>query len=412
MQKLFLSFALALHALFTFAQAPETNLIAYFNFEDTLNRTLVDVTSKGSSGIFLGNPVEQGCGISGKSVRLDGVTNRIIFFGPINDYFKSGDFSISLYFKPETTGGQAQALFCKADSCNADRFLGVRVSNISRYVEATIRENQATKKSLIKGTYDKACWHHLVLVKTKDDITIYLDGKQSSRVATNGAYSLASTAPFTIAEHQCLGSNLLRFKGELDEMRFYSRKILPNEIKLLYKPVDRILTRDTVVYINNSSFQAQTTRSCANRFKWTPEDGVSDPLSRTPIITPNETTIYALKFTDEESGCSTTDSVLIKVIDPALVGCTQVLLPNAFTPNGDNLNEEFRISNPYAIEKLFSFEIYNRWGAKIFATDDRFAGWSGDVGGKISTTDTFVYKVEYECAGKRENVSGTFTLMR
>ena len=412
MQKQFFALALLLNTVFAFAQAPENNLEAHFDFESIADNSLVDVTNKGSSGIFLGDTVTQGCGISGKSVRLDGSTNAIVFFGRINDQFKGGDFTISLYFKPETTGGQAQALFCKADACDADHFLGVRLSAISRYVEATIRENRTNKKTLIKGNYNKACWHHLVLVKTKDDITLYLDGKLSNRVPISSAYSLTSTAPFTIAEHQCRGSNLVRFKGELDEMYVYSRKFLPSEIKLLYTPVDKILTRDTVVYINNSSFQAQTTRTCANKFKWMPEDGVSDPLSRTPIITPTETTIYALKFTDEASGCSTTDSVLIKVIDPALVGCTQVLLPNAFTPNGDNLNEIFYISNPYAIEKLVSFEVFNRWGARVFTTDDKFTGWSGEIGGKISTTDTFVYKVEYECGGKRENLSGTFTLMR
>ena len=393
------------------AQIPERNLIAHFDFENIQNASLTDVSGNGSSGVFIGDSVLQGCGISGKSARLDGVTNRIIFFGGINDQFKNGDFTLSLYFKPETTS-QTQALLCKADSCGAEHFLGVRVSTLSRYVEWKARENLQTKQSLLKGVYNKSCWHHLVLVKTKAFMYMYLDGKLAKSTPTNGQYNLISNAPLTIAEHQCLGSDLVRFKGELDEMYVYSRELLPAEIKQLYQPVDKILTRDTVVYLGNSSFQAFTTRTCANRFEWKPETTVSNPLARTPIITPTETTIYALKFIDELSGCSTTDSLLVKVIDPTKVGCSKVLLPKAFTPNGDNLNDEFYISNPYAIEKLASFEIYNRWGNRVFATDDKFGRWNGDVGAQKSTTDTYIYKIEYECADKREIVTDTFTLMR
>jgi gliding motility-associated-like protein len=344
-------------------------------------------------------------------VRLDGVTNRIIFFGGINDQFKSNDFTLSLYYKPEITG-QAQALICKADSCDANKFFGVRISTLSRYVEMKIRENKLTKQSLLKGVYGKACWHHLVIVKTRANITMYIDGKISKTIPTNGQYSITSTAPLTIAEHQCLGSDLVRFKGELDEMYMYSRELLPAEIKQLYRPIDKILTRDTIVYLGNSSFKAFTSKTCANRFQWLPVETISNPLIATPIITPTENTIYSLKFIDDASGCSTTDSLFVKVIDPSKVGCSQVLLPKAFTPNGDNLNEEFYISNPYAIENLYSFEIFNRWGSRVFASDDKFARWNGEVGGKASTTDTFIYKIEYDCAGKREIISDTFTLMR
>jgi gliding motility-associated-like protein len=414
MQKIsfFFLFSLLLNLTSVFGQVPPSSrLVAHFDFENIGNNTLTDVSGNGSSGILIGDTMTQGCGISGKSLHLDGVTNRIIFFGGINDQFKSGDFSISLYFKPEITG-QLQGLLCKGDSCQADKFFDVKIGTIQRYALMNMRENKVTKNSILKGVYGKACWHNLVIAKGQNEIVLYLDGKEAKKIPTNGKYNLTSNAPLTIAEHQCLGNDLVRFKGELDEMYMYSKQLTASEVKQLYTPIDKILTRDTVVYLGRSTFQAFTTKTCADQFEWKPAATISNPAIRNPIITPTETTIYALTFKDNVSGCSTTDSVLVKVIDPDKVGCTEVLLPKAFTPNGDNLNEEYGISNPYAIEKLLSFEIYNRWGSRVFGTDDKFGKWNGEIGGKIGTTDTYIYKIEYECANKKQTISNTFTLMR
>jgi gliding motility-associated-like protein len=397
----------------SFAQQPTRGLVAHFDFEDTLRSTLVDISNNLSSGAFFGNPMRQGCGISGKSIRLDGVTNGIYFLGPISDAIRTGDFTLSIYFKPENTSNtQVQNLFTKGDSCNAERFFGVKVGVFQRNVFLEMRENKLTKNSKLKGLYGKACWHHLVLVKTKNNISMYLDDKTPQVIPISSAYNLTSASPLTLGISPCLGSDLVRFKGEIDELFMYNRSLSKEEVKQLYQPIDKILTRDTVVYLGRSTFQAFTTKTCADQFEWKPAATISNPAIQNPIITPTETTIYALTFKDNVSGCSTTDSVLVKVIDPDKVGCIEVLLPKAFTPNGDNLNEEYGISNPYAIEKLLSFEIYNRWGSRVFGTDDKFAKWNGEIGGKMGTTDTYIYKIEYECADKKQTISNTFTLMR
>ena len=165
-----------------------------------------------------------------------------------------------------------------------------------------------------------------------------------------------------------------------------------------------------MVYVGGS-FQAHITNTCATQFNWTPSGTINNAHLPNPIITPLETTAYILQFEDD-NGCKSTDSLLVKVVDPTKAGCSEILLPAAFTPNGDNLNEEFYISNPYAIEKFYSFEIYTRWGQRVFYSDDKFARWDGRVGGVFATGDTFVYKIDYECAGKRQVVSKAFTLIR
>lgn len=430
MKKSFFSFSMPFFALFLVfwaqpttinAQAtpPARNLVAHFDFEDISNQ-LQDVTGNGASGIMI-NPQTQGCGVVGKSLVFNGVNNGVIFFGTnVNNVFASGDWTMAIYFKSYITG-QKQGLFCKADSCAAPRFLGIRISPLQRFVEATIRE-RVGKETVLTARYDKGCWHHLVIAKSQSRLTIYLDGEEVNDIPTDGIYNLSNNASLTLGEHQCIDpvnqtSDMVRFKGEVDEFYIYNRRLTPSEIRTLYIPIDRIATRDTVIY-SGGAFQAHITRTCATQFAWQPTGTVSNSTIGNPIITPpkiytsNDSTIfYTLQFTDAQ-GCRNTDSLFIKIVDPTKIGCGAVLVPQAFTPNGDNLNETFYISNPYAIEKLISLEIFDRWGGRVWATDDKFAQWDGRIAGILSTTENFVYKIEYECAGKTARQTGTFTLMR
>jgi gliding motility-associated-like protein len=68
-------------------------------------------------------------------------------------------------------------------------------------------------------------------------------------------------------------------------------------------------------------------------------------------------------------------------------------IPNAFTPNGNGLNDVFK-------PKLlgvhdYSFLIFDRWGEKIFETNNMEAGWNGFFKGRLCTNDVFVYKINF-----------------
>lgn len=96
---------------------------------------------------------------------------------------------------------------------------------------------------------------------------------------------------------------------------------------------------------------------------------------------------YSVKVNDN---CTTaTDSVIIYK-DCAL----PVYIPNAFTPNGDGLNDVFRIPD-MKNQKLLSFSIFNRYGKKIFFTTDASKGWDGKLNGTAQQTGNFVYYIIY-----------------
>ncbi|MBL0045745.1 MAG: choice-of-anchor L domain-containing protein [Flavobacteriales bacterium] len=86
-------------------------------------------------------------------------------------------------------------------------------------------------------------------------------------------------------------------------------------------------------------------------------------------------------------GCSAVDSVLIR--PPG-----QLWFPNAFTPDGDGINETFGPATRY-VEK-FEMSIFDRWGQPIYSTDAIDKPWDGTVNGGLATTGVYVYKYKAE----------------
>jgi gliding motility-associated-like protein len=79
---------------------------------------------------------------------------------------------------------------------------------------------------------------------------------------------------------------------------------------------------------------------------------------------------YTLIIKTEE-GCADTSSVVM------INGSVIIQVPNAFTPNGDGLNNTFRPVVDYERVRQFSMAIYNRWGQLIFETTNPAEGWDG-----------------------------------
>ncbi len=88
-----------------------------------------------------------------------------------------------------------------------------------------------------------------------------------------------------------------------------------------------------------------------------------------------------------------------------------VFIPDAFTPNQNGLNDVFL---PYTGGlKTFHLSIYNRWGEKVFESNDASQGWDGYVGGKMAMEGIYVYDFRYsDFKDKRYQNTGTLHLIR
>ncbi|PBQ31427.1 hypothetical protein CNR22_06500 [Sphingobacteriaceae bacterium] len=85
-------------------------------------------------------------------------------------------------------------------------------------------------------------------------------------------------------------------------------------------------------------------------------------------------------------GCIDT-AIKVLVVDDEF----QMYVPNAFTPNGDGLNDVF-MPKGQGVYK-YTLEIYNRWGQVVFETNDFQRGWDGTFQGKPCKTETYVWRI-------------------
>lgn len=106
---------------------------------------------------------------------------------------------------------------------------------------------------------------------------------------------------------------------------------------------------------------------------------------------------------------------LSKVVSVSNVDCapvvSQIHVPNAFTPNGDGLNEVFETPGIYI--KEYHITIFNRWGEKLYESDNIYESWDGKVNGVLSELEAYVYVIQsIGVDGVQRNYSGTVTLIR
>ncbi len=73
----------------------------------------------------------------------------------------------------------------------------------------------------------------------------------------------------------------------------------------------------------------------------------------------------------------------------------RVFIPNSFTPNGDDLNAYFLPIVTFVRENKYEFMVFDRWGNKIFETNDRLKGWDGKINGNSVQTGTYIYFLKY-----------------
>ena len=117
--------------------------------------------------------------------------------------------------------------------------------------------------------------------------------------------------------------------------------------------------------------------------------------------------MYTLQVTDQ-NGCMGTDTIRVgeKI-------CPQgIYFPNAFTPNKDGLNDQFR-PIVKGVPVLYRFSIYNRFGQRVFETEDTKKGWDGTMNGAVQQTAVFAWSCVYQFNGEREiNQWGNVVLVR
>lgn len=406
------TFLLTLLCLSVYSQKIALNegLSAHFSFD---SYPINDKSGNGNRAI-LGGDSTLVCGAQGEALKLDGITSEAILIGPaVFDNFKTADFSISFYFKPTVQGGAVATydILAKRKNCGTDSTFAIRYTPAANQISVELNENVKTRSIIVQRLDFGRCWQHIVITRAFNKLSLYVNGVLKQTSVASKRVAINNDAALTLSKSPCIGTTDRKYAGAIDELRVYERALNEFEVAALNTSPDRIANRDTIVFLG-STVKLGVTNTCATDFTWSPKDGVvDDKLANTSIIpTKGGEFSYILSMKDQQ--CTAVDTIKIKVIDPKDLECTKLYLPKAFTPNADGLNDEFFISNPYAIENVTSFEVLDGWGGRVFYTTDKFERWDGTFSGQKVNPGVYLWKAKYSCKGQVISDFGSVTLLK
>jgi gliding motility-associated-like protein len=185
--------------------------------------------------------------------------------------------------------------------------------------------------------------------------------------------------------------------------RFSCDSIIHLDLKQIEQPTFRLASDTSFCFGTQITLVPQNVTSTNVNYWWS-------NLSNTPEITINQSGIYTLSIT--EPPCA---PISQKITVQALDCDCKLTLPNAFTPNGDELNSKFMPINICdLIPTEYQFIIYSRWGEVLFNTKIWNEGWNGYFKGNQMEVGTYIYYIEYKnpTLGYRESQKGDFTLIK
>ena len=164
----------------------------------------------------------------------------------------------------------------------------------------------------------------------------------------------------------------------------------------------------TITLGQTSELHVVSSGSAQTEFSWTPVWGIACTSCADVTVQPARNTLYTVIGVDT-NGCEAQDTVSVNVIeDHALFA------PNAFTPNGDGNNDYFQLFGNLAGIKKINIMIFDRWGEKVFESNDVSFIWDGFYKGELMqpTVCVYVLKAVFLDGNNEKVMKGSVTIVR
>ena len=143
----------------------------------------------------------------------------------------------------------------------------------------------------------------------------------------------------------------------------------------------------------------------AGTYLWTPSTALNNAALLNPNANPTTTTTYSLRVTTPQ-GCVANDDMLLTVVPY----CIKPM--NAFTPNGDGINDRWLITNGNCLANA-QVQIFNRYGAKVYEDKNYRNTWDGTYKGSPLPDGTYYYVITFRLINNKvENRTGNVTILR
>ncbi len=171
------------------------------------------------------------------------------------------------------------------------------------------------------------------------------------------------------------------------------------------KPIVNLINNITITQGSSVTLSA----SGGGTYNWSPPTNLSCTDCSTPVANPLFSTTYCVNVT-ASNGCADTQCVNVNVD----VQCGELFVPNVFSPNGDGNNDKLEVKiNPTCV-KSFNIQIFDRWGEKVFESDDINNSWDGTYKGKPLNGAVFVYHLNISLINSETSISkkGNISIIR
>lgn len=175
------------------------------------------------------------------------------------------------------------------------------------------------------------------------------------------------------------------------------------ELTVLQKPTLPFASDKITVCLDEGALQLDALNS-GSFYLWSTGDSTQEISVYNPGI-------YYVEITEPNLICKNSDTVTVFSVCQ-----TVVTFPNIFSPDGDQINENYTLMLSNSFEWLvdFEFEIYNRWGEKVYQVSKEMVNWDGKLNGTDLSQGVYFYKCSYTdlYSGESHLERGNIQLMR
>jgi len=203
------------------------NLVAYLPFDGDL----LDKSGNGNNGSYNGDAIIVGSGKINQALSLDGDGDYVTIADSDDFNFGLGEFSIESWFK--TTNSSRQWLLARYENYGPGWGIGTQNNHSLGYIRTF---ESGSGKTEIEGTINVSdnAWHHLVMIRTGDDIKIYTDGNLKAEGILAG--NINNDEPVEIGRISWSGGSQY-LNGLIDEVKIYNRALDADEVLEHYNDV-------------------------------------------------------------------------------------------------------------------------------------------------------------------------------
>jgi gliding motility-associated-like protein len=156
-----------------------------------------------------------------------------------------------------------------------------------------------------------------------------------------------------------------------------------------------------VIVGGQKTIPAQVSGSSNYEYGWSPSTWLSNPNVLNPVTNATADITYRLTVTGE-GGCSAWDEVKVRYVLAPIV-------PNAFSPNGDGINDVWDIKYLTGYEGA-TVQVFDRYGRQVFTSTGYNTPWDGKLNGTILPTGVYYYIIDPK--NNKQKITGSLTLLR